>query len=386
MPGGVFAGLGTTSFSTNPHNLETYDYYNNPASPGYPGLAAWTRGEWHVLPRCASSAVRVSTCSRRMCPDAGNADYLELRNVDWRSATDSSYFVTKFQQGSISLEQDIGDQLTVDVLYGKSKSTNDNQAFLVEFNRMDSPETFVYDERAHGSMPTINYGFDVADPNNWSLVKGFSVLRHFLRETDNEYEGGHLNFDLKLTDNVGIEFGYTRREYKFAANEGQRLSQRTDQPDSRRAGRHCRRTWAASMISATVWTCRPARRVRSSRRTSMPSARPSASIATASTSTVTSGCRTCRIRATSSGSTNSTPAISCRSTTTSISAATGCSATSGSATRKPRLESSGLTTNVAATGPRPLVETNEYNDDLPSFNVAFELTPDLLVRVVPGRR
>jgi hypothetical protein len=37
MPGGVFAGLGTTSFSTNPHNLETYDYYNNPASPGYPG-------------------------------------------------------------------------------------------------------------------------------------------------------------------------------------------------------------------------------------------------------------------------------------------------------------------------------------------------------------
>ncbi len=34
-PGGVFAGLGTTSFSTNPNNLDTYDYYNNPLSPGY---------------------------------------------------------------------------------------------------------------------------------------------------------------------------------------------------------------------------------------------------------------------------------------------------------------------------------------------------------------
>jgi hypothetical protein len=48
----------------------------------------------------------------------------------------------------------------VDVLYGKSRSTNDNEAFLVEFNRMDSPETFTYDERDHGSMPAISYGFD----------------------------------------------------------------------------------------------------------------------------------------------------------------------------------------------------------------------------------
>ena len=91
----------------------------------------------------------------------------------------------------------------MDVLYGRSRSTNDNEAFLVEFNRMDSPETFIYDERAHGSMPAINYGFDLADPNNWSLVKGFSALRHFERETDNEYQGGHVNFDLTLTDYAG---------------------------------------------------------------------------------------------------------------------------------------------------------------------------------------
>src|SRR6185295_1414656 len=41
-PGGVFPGLNTTSFRTNPHNLEPYDYYNNPGSPGYPGAAAVT--------------------------------------------------------------------------------------------------------------------------------------------------------------------------------------------------------------------------------------------------------------------------------------------------------------------------------------------------------
>ena len=33
-------------------------------------------------------------------------------------------------------------------------------------------------------------------------MKGFSSLRHFERETDNDYEGGHVNFDLKLNDNL----------------------------------------------------------------------------------------------------------------------------------------------------------------------------------------
>ncbi len=162
--------------------------------------------------------------------EAGNADYLELRNIDWRSATDASYFTTQFQQASITWDQQIGDQLKMDVLYGKSRSTNDNQSFLVEFNRMDSPETFIYDERAHGSMPSISYGFDLADPNQWSLVKGFSTMRSFLKETDNEYEGGHLNFDLAISETLHLQFGGTRREYKFKANEGRRLSNEAQNP------------------------------------------------------------------------------------------------------------------------------------------------------------
>jgi TonB-dependent receptor len=44
------------------------------------------------------------------------------------------------------------------------------------------------------------------------------------------------------------------------------------------------------------------------------------------------------------------------------------------------VQAEGMTTNVAATGPRPLEATNEYSDDLPSANLAFELTDDLLLR------
>jgi TonB-dependent receptor len=223
MAGGVFAGLNTTSFSTNPNNLEPYDYYNNPGSVGYCGATAVAAANGMCARDLSIGRPGVDVLAAHVS-DAGNADYLELRNIDWRSASDSSYFTTQFQQASLSIQQDIGDQLKMDVLFGRSRSSNDNQAFLVEFNRMDSPETFIYDERDHGDMPSVSYGFDLANPANWSLVKNFSAIRHFMRETDNDYQGGHLNFDLRMNDSLSLEFGGTRREYKFKTNQGQRLT------------------------------------------------------------------------------------------------------------------------------------------------------------------
>jgi hypothetical protein len=103
---------------------------------------------------------------RRTCP-SGNADYLELRNVDWRSATDSSYFTTRVPAGSSHWQQ-----ISATAQDGRAVRpfTVDQRqhGLLVEFNRMDSPETFTYDERAHGSMPADQLRFDLADPNNWT--------------------------------------------------------------------------------------------------------------------------------------------------------------------------------------------------------------------------
>jgi TonB-dependent receptor len=220
-PGGVFAGYGTTSFSTNPNNLSPYDYYNNPASPGYGGAAAVaaTNGMYFLDALIGRPSTEVVDAH---VDDRGTVDYLAVRNLDLRAAADTSYFTTKFQQVNLNVQQEITDTLSVDVLYGKSSSRNDNSAFLVEFNRADSQGTYVYDERAHGSMPMISYGFDVADPNSWQLVKGFSVLRHFERETDNEYAAGHLNFTWQPLDAFGLEFGWTRRDYDFLTNEARR--------------------------------------------------------------------------------------------------------------------------------------------------------------------
>lgn len=377
IPTGVFPGLGTTSFSTNPNNLEPYDYYNNPGSVGYPGATAvsdarglYARDRFIGRPGVDVLAAHVS--------DAGNADYLELRNIDWRSATDSSYFTTEFQQASINWQQDIGDQLKMDVLYGKSRSANDNTGLLVEFNRMDTPETFVYDERDHASMPKISYGFDLADPSKWSLVKGFSTMRHYERETDNEYEGGHLNFDLSLTDSVRLEFGGTRREYKFKTNQGQRLTNEAINPTLEELGVSARDLGRVYQFGEGL---------------DLPEGAPNAFFApnmSAFRDIIGFDCGCVNEYGDWTLGYLSNPgnqfAVDEYDTSYFVQldwdfdlGGHRLFGNLGTRHAETRVVAGGFST-AGADGPRPLVVPNEYDDDLPALNVAFEITDDILVR------
>ncbi|MEO8016797.1 MAG: TonB-dependent receptor [Pseudomonadota bacterium] len=378
MAGGVFAGLNTTSFSTNPHNLEPYDYYNNPLSVGYPGAAAvaaanglYGRAEMVGRPGVDVLAAHVSA--------AGNADYLQMRNIDWRSATDSSYFTTQFQQGSINIQQDIGDQLKMDVLFGRSRSTNDNSAYLVEFNRMDSPETFTYDERDHGSMPLISYGFDLADPAQWSLVKGFSTIRHFERETDNDYQGGHLNFELSVSDSIRLEFGGTRREYKFKTNQAQRLSTETLNP---------------TLLELGVNAADLGRVYQFGDGLDLPAGAPTAFFAPnmdAFREITDFDCDCVNRYGDYRLSYTSNPGnqFGVDEYDTSYFGQVDWNfdvfghrlfGNYGMRRAETRVSANGFTTAVAATGPRPLQVVNTYSDDLPSVNLAYQLTDELLLR------
>ena len=370
---GVFAGLGTTSFSTNPNNLDTYDYYNNPLSPGYGASpnGMFFRDRIVGRPGVDVLAAHVS--------EAGNADYLELRNVDWRSATDSSYFTTQFQQASLSWQQDIGDQLKMDVIYGRSRSSNDNTGLLVEFNRMDSPETFVYDERDHGSMPAINYGFDLADPNNWTLVKGFSSIRHFERETDNDYQGGHVNFDLKINDHLGLEFGILKREYVFKTNQGQRLSQEAQNP---------------TLAELGVTTSDLGRVYDFGDGLDLPAGSPTAFFAPNMDKfreIIGFDCSCVNQYGDWTLGYLSNPGNQFSVTEYDTSYFMQINfdydifgrrtfGNFGVRDADTHVKSVGFTTNVAATGPRPLQAEHTYNDKLPSFNIAYQLTDTILLR------
>ncbi|MGN6819538.1 MAG: TonB-dependent receptor [Sphingomonas sp.] len=202
-------------FSTNPNNLDPYDYYNNPNSVGYipssNGLAY--RGE--LIGRPGVDVLDANV-------DNGLADYLVLRNVDFRSAVDYSAYTTTFWQGSARLDHEFSDKFKMSALYGQSKSVNYSTGLLVEFNRMNSPQNFVFDERGDGPMPKMDFGFDVADPNNWQTVKGFSAIRHYERYVRNTYKGGKVDFDWQVNDQFNIGFGGNIREFGFYTQQAER--------------------------------------------------------------------------------------------------------------------------------------------------------------------
>lgn len=228
VPGGI-SPANANIFSTNPHNLDPYDYYNNPNSVGYIASRNGLAGLGSLIGR---PAVKVMDADVKN----GVADYLVLNNVDFRSAVDYGAYTTTFWQGTARLDQDIGDSIKVNALYGRSRSMNHQTGLLAEFNRMDSPQSFIYDARGGGNMPVLNFGFDAANPANWDTVKGFSALRHYERIVENTYNGGKLHINWEATPGLNINFGGEIKAYDFFTAQDERATPDTYNPTLLEAG------------------------------------------------------------------------------------------------------------------------------------------------------
>lgn len=203
--------------SYNPNNLSAFDYYNNPNSPGYVATANQT-GYYTQLIGRPNTVVRAANVNA-----AGQADYLQLNRVDWRSSIDTQSGSTEFKQATLNLRQDLGERLKLEGTIGWSKSVFNATGYLAEVNAMDQ-NGYVFDERGGGKMPVFNPGFNVADPNAWSLVKGLSTIRVFKNQVSNEYRVARLNFAFEAVPEMTIRFGGTYKKFKYGADQ-QRRSQ-----------------------------------------------------------------------------------------------------------------------------------------------------------------
>ena len=216
-----------SGFSFNPNNLDPFDYYNSPTSRGYIndplGLA---------MRNALIGRPGIRLMDAALSANGQNADYLVLGNVDMRSAADEARYTTEFTQGTFDIAHEFSDTFRVHAIYGQSKSLNKSQGSLVEFSRMNSGSGaagdgyFVYDARGGGDMPSLNFGFDVADPAKWDVVKGFSAIRYFQRTVENTYEGGAFDMAWDFDQNITLKAGISRRVYGFSTTALQRESNR----------------------------------------------------------------------------------------------------------------------------------------------------------------
>jgi TonB-dependent receptor len=203
------------SFSYTPYNLDPYEYYTNPASPGYAGPAASLPFRGDLIGRPSVKLLDAEVVGQ-------NAEYLKLGNIDWRSYADRGAYTTDFRQVSLNLTHEFSDRFRAEFSGGMSESTNKNQGTLVEFNYMDAQEPFIFDERGASGMPRFDAGFNAADPKKWGIIKGFSGMRNYVRETVNTYKGLKADFTYELDDNWSVQFGGTGRRFEFTTNQFER--------------------------------------------------------------------------------------------------------------------------------------------------------------------
>ncbi len=212
---GKKAVLGTNIFSVNPNNLEAYDYYNNPNSVGY---IADPNGLGEVLALIGRPSTKILNAN----VSNGVVDYMELSNVDWRTNQDTSNYDTTFSQVTLDINHTFSDTFKMEGIIGLSDSRNDSEGFLVEFDDMDEQGHFIYDARGGGSMPVYTPGFNLDDPSKWSIVKGFSVMRHYKRTVENKYNSARFDFDWKKSEHNDFKFGLNSRSYTFSTVQFQR--------------------------------------------------------------------------------------------------------------------------------------------------------------------
>jgi len=144
-----------------------------------------------------------------------------FNNVDVRVESRFDELETEFQQYTISLEQEFGDNVRLDVLGGYSNSDFSNPIQTTIALDANNVQGYSFDF-ANGRNPTFNYGnLNVTNPN--SFILGEIRLRPQYVQNDFRVLRAQLEFD--VTEQIMLRVGGDYKRYNFASQEYRRASE-----------------------------------------------------------------------------------------------------------------------------------------------------------------
>lgn len=225
------AQVSCLSSSTSQYNADPYSYYTNNGTNLAGGAAALISFVGRPSTKLVSVHVKTpasgSTTAQMLSTGttgSGVIDQMTLANTDLASRADQASYTTQFEQGSLEITHNFSDRFRMDASLGMSVSRNHQVGYLVEFNKMDSgtyngttcTNCYVYDATASDEdMPYIDYGFDVTDADNWDLVKGYSNFKHYMTNTVNKFRSLKINAAYDVNDMFTVKLGFNGRIYDF---------------------------------------------------------------------------------------------------------------------------------------------------------------------------
>jgi iron complex outermembrane receptor protein len=169
----------------------------------------------------------------------GTVVYGLFDNVDLRSENYLEEFRTDFLQLTLNLSHRFSDRFSVTGLVGYTSNKFDQPlAYTTQMDRINS-DNYSYDLRGDPLLPSISYGFDVADPNAWYIGPRVTVpggvgptgpeIRIATNANVNRFKVAQIDPKLELSDNLTLKAGLSYRTADFIAR-GERPASTSDLP------------------------------------------------------------------------------------------------------------------------------------------------------------
>ncbi len=166
--------------------------------------------------------------------DNGMLVYGRFNNVDIRTEQRFDELQTEYTQHSLTLEHDFSDRFHMQAYLGRAVSDFDNDVQTTVTLDAQNVQGFSWDFRNNLDSPLINWGFDVANPANWqwrdvslgTTTASMSLPRSEIRirpqGVENTFDSAQLDFSYELNDRFTLRFGGNWKTYESDAYEFRR--------------------------------------------------------------------------------------------------------------------------------------------------------------------
>lgn len=192
-----------------------------------------TRGENFLQAQSFSRAGngKPQTVIRDGVVDAnGNLVYGVFDGVDLRSESRYDELSTRFTQYNLELGHRFSDSVRLDAMFGASDSRFDNPIQTTVTLERANVNGYSWDYRGNSRLPAIGYGFDVANPANWSWLATApnsqgSEIRLRPQSADNSFRTGRADLTWDASETWSFKGGLSLKDYTFDTTERRRASE-----------------------------------------------------------------------------------------------------------------------------------------------------------------
>lgn len=159
-----------------------------------------------------------------------NLVYGLFDGVDLRSESRYDELSTRFNQYNLSLEHAFSDTLKLDALIGRSTSRFDNPIqTTITLDRANS-NGYSWDYRGNDRLPLINPGFDVTNPANWGWLNTApnsqgSEIRLRPQTADNGFRTARFDLTWDASYTWTLKGGVSWKDFDFVTTERRRSSE-----------------------------------------------------------------------------------------------------------------------------------------------------------------